>query len=100
MYYVVTICIWLRVWGQPSIFSDLCFRLPPTSAASGNPAAGFAGNHHSESILSGIHHPALSPNFLTSPAGVSHQEYLNAAAQRLSEMQASAALDPLNAIEG
>lgn len=46
-------------------------------------------------------HPALSPNFLTSPgASLRHQDYLNAAAQRLSEMQASAALDPLNAIEG
>ena len=56
---------------------------------------------HSE-LLNSInpHHPALSPNFLTSPAGFSQQEYLNAAAQRLSEMQASAALDPLNALEG
>ena len=86
-------------------YSDLCFRLPPPSGASGNPTAGFgAGNHphsHSE-LLNSInpHHPALSPNFLTSPAGFSQQEYLNAAAQRLSEMQASAALDPLNAIEG
>ena len=84
------------------------FRLPPTSGASGNPPAGFGsgGTHphhptHSELLNSiGSHHPALSPNFLTSPAGVSHQEYLNAAAQRLSEMQASAALDPLNALEG
>ena len=82
-----------------------CFRLPPPSGASGNPTAGFgAGNHphsHSE-LLNSInpHHPALSPNFLTSPAGFSQQEYLNAAAQRLSEMQASAALDPLNALEG
>ena len=67
------------------------------SAVSGVP--GFTANQ-SESLLAGLphHHPALSPNFLTSPA--SHQEYLNAAAQRLSEMQAASALDPMNAIEG
>ena len=89
-------------------------RLPPTSnsvvsmasAASAQASAaavsgvpGFTANQ-SESLLAGLphHHPALSPNFLTSPA--SHQEYLNAAAQRLSEMQAASALDPMNAIEG
>ena len=54
-----------------------------------------------ETLLGLPHHPALSPSFL-SPTGGSlrHQDYLNAAAQRLSEMQASAALDPINAIEG
>ena len=67
------------------------------SAVSGVP--GFTANQ-SESLLAELpqHHPVLSPNFLTSPA--SHQEYLNAAAQRLSEMQAASALDPMNAIEG
>ena len=80
----------------------MLFRLPPTTVSSGSPAVGFAGNPHSESNLSGLgpHHPALSPNFLASPAGFSQQEYLNAAAQRLSEMQAASALDPLNALEG
>ena len=96
-------------------FLTCLFRLPPTSnsvvsmasAASAQASAvsavsgvpGFTANQ-SESLLAGLphHHPALSPNFLTSPA--SHQEYLNAAAQRLSEMQAASALDPMNAIEG
>lgn len=68
------------------------------AAGAGGGATSNNFTSQSESILAGLpHHPALSPNFLTSPA--SHQEYLNAAA-RLSEMQASAAaLDPLNAIE-
>ena len=97
------------------IFWTCLSRLPPTSnsvvsmasAASAQASAvsavsgvpGFTANQ-SESLLAGLphHHPALSPNFLTSPA--SHQEYLNAAAQRLSEMQAASALDPMNAIEG
>ena len=49
----------------------------------------------------GLPHPALSPSFLSPSGGsIRHQDYLNAAAQRLSEMQASAALDPINAIEG
>ena len=78
---------------------------PTSSASTGNNPAGFPHQQTqsaADSILAGLgpHHPALSPNFLASPAGVSHQEYLSAAAQRLSEMQASAALDPINAIEG
>ena len=56
-----------------------------------------------ESLLGLQTHPALSPGFLSASGGgpIRHQDYLNAAAQRLSEMQASAAaLDPINAIEG
>ncbi len=64
----------------------------------------------SDSILGLPHpHPALSPNYLgghvsptSSLRGVTHQDYLNAAAQRLGELQASAAAgltDPLNALE-
>ena len=95
------------------VYSNTVYRLPPTSSSVGvasavasgaSPSAapavsGFTATQ-SESLLAGLphHHPALSPNFLTSPA--SHQEYLNAAAQRLSEMQAASALDPMNAIEG
>ena len=93
--------------------SLLLYRLPPSSSsvasvASATPGAaaaavtgvpGFTSNQ-SDSLLAGLgpHHPALSPNFLTSPA--SHQEYLNAAAQRLSEMQAATALDPNHMLEG
>ena len=78
------------------------FRLPPVS---GGASSGFGTTQtHSgtsaESLL-GLPHPALSPSFLSPSGGsIRHQDYLNAAAQRLSEMQASAALDPINAIEG
>ena len=99
----------IQMWAS---FDTFLFnsRFPPTSMAGpgsgvpghpANPGSFVSPTAQSESLLSGLpHHPALSPNFLASPAGMSHQEYLNAAAQRLSEMQASAALDPLNAIEG
>jgi hypothetical protein len=41
-------------------------------------------------------HPALSPNYLANQGASlrTHQDYLNAAAQRLSEMQAVSAMDP------
>ena len=58
-------------------------------------------NYNQIILYLGLPHPALSPSFLSPSGGsIRHQDYLNAAAQRLSEMQASAALDPINAMEG
>lgn len=64
---------------------------------------GFPPNPHSisPSYLSALHHsPTASLRLSAAAVASGHQEYLNAAAQRLNELQASAALlDPL-ALEG